>query len=103
MFIAPYLLLLAVVGIYPIGYAVHLAFTSLADHYSGTRNFVKSFQDPEFLPAFAHIGVFILIWLTALVVLVVGLSLILHSLIDGSAPLSGSCSTCRRRLRVPRA
>ena len=43
-------------------------------------NFVKSWQDPEFLPAFEHVGLFLAIWLTALVVFVVGLSLMLHSL-----------------------
>jgi len=80
LFIAPYALLLAVAGIYPVGYALDLALTSLRAQFSGTRNFVRSFQDPEFLPAFLHVGLFLAIWLTALVVLVVGLSLILHSL-----------------------
>jgi len=43
-------------------------------------NFVDSFNDYRFLPAAAHIGLFLLIWLTALLVLVVGLSLALHSM-----------------------
>jgi multiple sugar transport system permease protein len=80
LFVAPYALLLAVVGIYPVGYALHLSLTSLTSHFSGTTNFVKSWQNPEFLPALEHVGVFLAIWLTALVVLVVGLSLMLHSL-----------------------
>lgn len=80
LFVAPYVLLLAVVGIYPVIYALNLAFTSLAAHFSGVTNFVKSWQNPEFLPALGHIGLFLAIWLTALVVLVVGLSLMLHSL-----------------------
>lgn len=80
LFIAPYVLLLAVAGIYPAGYAVRLALTSTSAQFSGTTNFVKSFQDPEFLPAFEHIGVFLAIWLTALVLLVVGVSLVLSSL-----------------------
>lgn len=80
LFVAPYVLLMLVVGIYPVIYAVHLAFTSLSAHFSGARNFVRSWQNPEFLPAFAHVGIFLAIWLTALVVFVVGLSLILHSL-----------------------
>ena len=41
---------------------------------------MKSWQNPEFLPAIGHIGLFLAIWLTALVILVVGLSLMLHSL-----------------------
>jgi multiple sugar transport system permease protein len=80
LFLAPYVLLLAVVGIYPVGYAIRLAVTSLKGHFSGVTNFVKAWQDPEFLPAFAHVGAFLVIWLSALVVLVVGMSLILHSL-----------------------
>lgn len=80
LFVAPYVLLMLVVGIYPVIYAVHLAFTSLSAHFSGARNFVQSWRNPEFLPAFAHVGIFLAIWLTALVVFVVGLSLILHSL-----------------------
>ena len=80
LFVAPYVLLLAVVGIYPVGYALHLSLTSLTAHFAGTTNFVKSWQNPQFLPALGHVGLFLAIWLTALVVLVVGLSLILHSL-----------------------
>ena len=80
LFVAPYVLLLIVAGIYPVGYAVNLALTSFTAQFSGVTNFVKSWQNPDFLPAFGHIGLFLAIWLTALVVLVVGLSLMLHSL-----------------------
>lgn len=80
LFVGPYVLLLFVAGIYPVVYALRLSLTSLTAHFSGAANFVKSWQDPEFLPAFEHVGVFLLIWLSALVVFVVGLSLILHSL-----------------------
>lgn len=80
LFVAPYVLLLLVAGIYPVGYALRLAFTSLTAHFSGARNFVRSWQNPQFVPALEHVGIFLAIWLTALVVLVVGLSLILHSL-----------------------
>jgi multiple sugar transport system permease protein len=80
LFVAPYVVLLAVAGIYPVIYALNLAFTSLTAHFSGVTNFVKSWQSPEFLPALGHLGLFLAIWLTALVVFVVGLSLMLHSL-----------------------
>ncbi len=80
LLIAPYVLLLVAVGIYPVGYALRLSLTSLSGQFSGVTNFVKSWQDPEFLPAFEHVGIFLAIWLGAMVVFVVGLSLILHSL-----------------------
>lgn len=80
LFVAPYVALLLVVGIYPICYAGKLAFTSFTAHFSGVTNFVKSWQNPEFLPAFAHIAVFLAIWLSVLVIFVVGLSLLMHSL-----------------------
>lgn len=80
LFVAPYVALLIVAGIYPAGYAVNLALTSASAHFTGLTNFVKTWQLPQFLPAVAHIGVFLAIWLTVLAVFVVGLSLILHSL-----------------------
>ena len=80
LFVAPYVVLLLVAGIYPMGYALNLALTTLTAHFSGVTNFVKAWENPAFLPAVGHIGEFLAIWLTALVVLVVGLSLMLHSL-----------------------
>jgi multiple sugar transport system permease protein len=78
-FIAPYCLLLVVVGVYPAAYAIQLAVTSFSAHFTGLTNFVNSYHDFRFLPAFEHIGLFLAIWLSALVVLVLGLSLLLHS------------------------
>lgn len=80
VFVAPYVALLVVVGIYPVGYAVDLALTSYNGHFKGTANFIGSFRDPNFLPAVENLGGFLGIWLPTLVVFVVGLSLILHSL-----------------------
>jgi multiple sugar transport system permease protein len=80
LFVAPYVALLVVVGIYPIGYAANLALTSFTAHFAGLTNFINSYHDYQFVPAFENIGKFLAIWLTALVVLVVGLSLVLHSL-----------------------
>lgn len=80
LFVAPYVALLVVAGIYPVGYALELALTTITAHFSGVTNFVRTWQNPQFLPAVGHIGLFLVIWLTALVTLVVGLSLILHSL-----------------------
>src|SRR5436190_6911994 len=80
LFVAPYVVLLVAVGIYPVGYALDLAFTSYAGHFTGLANFTGSFDNPFFVPAIENVGAFLAIWLTALVVFVVGLSLVLHSL-----------------------
>ena len=80
LFVAPYVVLLVLVGVYPVAYAIDLALTSYGGHFTALRNFVGSFHDPNFLPALANIGVFLAIWLSALLVLVVGLSLWLHSM-----------------------
>jgi len=80
LFVAPYAVLLVVVGIYPVGYALNLALTSFTAHFTGLTNFIKTWQDSQFVPAFEHVALFLVIWLTALVVFVVGLSLMLHSL-----------------------
>jgi multiple sugar transport system permease protein len=78
LFVAPYVGLLFAVGIYPVGYAINLALTSFTAHFAGLTNFVGTFHNPEFLPALENVAMFLAIWLTALVVLVVGLSLMLH-------------------------
>src|SRR4051794_3093937 len=51
LFAAPYVLLLVAVGIYPVGYALDLAFTSFAGHFTGLANFTGSFDNPFFVPA----------------------------------------------------
>jgi multiple sugar transport system permease protein len=80
LFVAPYVALLFAVGIYPVGYAIDLALTSFTAHFAGLTNFVHTYHDPEFLPALENVARFLAIWLAALVVLVVGLSLLLHSM-----------------------
>ena len=49
VFVAPYVVLLVAVGIYPVGYATNLALTSFTAHFTGLTNFVDSFDNPEFL------------------------------------------------------
>jgi len=72
--------LLVLVGIAPAGYALKLAFTSLAGRFNGLKNFINTYNDFRFVPAFEHIAEFMAIWLTALVVIVVGVSLLIHTL-----------------------
>ena len=73
-------MLLVLVGILPAGYALYLAFTSFSGHFSGFTNFIKTYQDFQFAPAFEHVAVFLAIWLTALIVIVIGASLVIHTL-----------------------
>lgn len=80
LLVAPYVVLLVVVGLLPAAYAAELAVTSFTGQFSGVTNFVNSYHDFRFAPAFENIAMFLVIWLTALVVFVVGLSLLLHSM-----------------------
>lgn len=77
-FVAAYSVLLLVFGVLPTGYAIYLALTNDAGQLVGIGNFTAIAGDFRFGPAFAHIGVYLLIWLVALVVLVVALALLLH-------------------------
>jgi multiple sugar transport system permease protein len=77
-FIVPYLPLLAGFGIAPMIYALRLAFTSANGGFAGFGNFVRTFRDYRFLPAFEHIFVYTALWLGMLIVFVVGLALLLH-------------------------
>jgi multiple sugar transport system permease protein len=72
--------LLVLVGIAPAAYALKLAFTSFAGHFVGFTNFINTYRDFRFVPAFEHIAEFMAIWLTALVVIVIGMSLVIHTL-----------------------
>jgi multiple sugar transport system permease protein len=80
VFVAGYAILLAAFGIIPVGYGVYFAFTNAGNTFTGLSNFVKSAQDFRYVPALEHIGVYLVIWLIALVVLVTALALVLHQL-----------------------
>jgi multiple sugar transport system permease protein len=78
-FVLPYLPLLLLFGLIPMGYALKLAFTNAQGRWVGFSNFSKTFDDYRFMPAFKHILVYTTVWLAGLVVFVVGLALLLHS------------------------
>lgn len=80
LFIGPYALLLVLVGIMPAGYALQLAFTSFSGHFAGFSNFVNTYHDFRFVPAFEHVAQFMAIWLSALFVIVIGMALVIHTL-----------------------
>jgi multiple sugar transport system permease protein len=79
-FVAGYVILLVAFGVVPVGYGVYFAFTNADNYFAGFSNFVQSAQDFRYVPALEHIGVYLGIWLVALVVLVTGLALVLHQL-----------------------
>jgi len=80
LFVGGYALLLGVVGLWPLGYALNLALTTFDGAFSGLSNFTASYNQGFLVPAFEHVGEFMLIWLTALFVMVIGLSLLMHTL-----------------------
>ena len=77
-FILPYLPFLIGFGILPMIYALDLAFTSDKGGWAGVDNFTRTITDYRFLPALTHILLYTTVWLTSLIVLVVGLALLLH-------------------------
>jgi multiple sugar transport system permease protein len=77
-FVLPYLPFLIVFGIAPTIYALELAFTNAGGGWVGFHNFVRTYDDFRFIPAFKHILIYTIVWLGALMVFVVGLALLLH-------------------------
>lgn len=78
-FVSLYTLFLVAFGILPSLYAIYLAFTRKGA-FVGLDNFLKVFRDYRFLPAVEHVGIFLVVWLAALVVLVVLLALVVHAI-----------------------
>jgi multiple sugar transport system permease protein len=79
-FVAGYVILLLAFGVVPVGYGIYFAFTNADNYFAGFSNFVQSAQDFRYVPALEHIGLYLVIWLVALVILVTGLALVLHQL-----------------------
>jgi len=77
-FVALYVGLLLLLGIVPVVYAIYLALSHPAA--SGGPDFIKTFSDYRFLPAFEHVIEFMAFWLVSQTVLVVALVLMLHNL-----------------------
>ena len=77
-FVLAYLPFLILFGVAPTIYALDLAFTDANGGWVGFHNFVRTYEDFRFLPAFKHILLYTVVWLGALMVFVVGLALLLH-------------------------
>ena len=81
IFVSVYVVLLLLFGVVPTLYALYLAFTKPNQpwHWAGLSNFLKTGRDYRFIPAFEHIAIYLAIWLTMLVVVVLFLALMLHA------------------------
>ncbi|MCX5269456.1 carbohydrate ABC transporter permease [Streptomyces sp. NBC_00199] len=78
VFVSGYVVLLLGFGVLPTCYAVWLSLTNARGQLVGLGQFTRTFTDYRFGPAFLHIGLYLLVWLAALMILVVLLSLMLH-------------------------
>ena len=77
-FVLPYLPFLIAFGVAPTIYALDLAVTNVGGGWVGFHNFVRTYNDFRFVSAFKHVLLYTAVWLSALVVFVVGLALLLH-------------------------
>lgn len=77
--ISGYVLLLLAFGVFPTLYAAFLAFTR-DGAFVWFENFQRVVTDYRFLPAVGHVAVFVAIWLTSLVIIVVILAVIVHAI-----------------------
>ena len=80
LFVAGYVILLLAFGVVPVAYAIYFAFTNAGNTFAGLANFTGAARDFRYLPAFEHVGLYLVIWLVALVMFVTGLALVLHQL-----------------------
>ncbi|WP_037312113.1 carbohydrate ABC transporter permease [Amycolatopsis orientalis] len=78
VFVAPYVVLLIAFGVVPTGYAFAFAFTDDSGIFVGFANFATAASDFRFVAAVGHVLLYLVFWLVALVVFVVGLALLLH-------------------------
>ena len=83
-FVAAYLVLLVAFGVVPTGYAISFAVTDAGGGFTGFANFVTAARDFRFAAAAGHVALYLVFWLAALVVFVVGLALLLHRLGAGA-------------------
>ena len=86
LFVSLYVALLVFFGVVPTGYALYLAFTKPGAKWAGLHNFLRTGHDYRFVPAFEHIAVYLVVWLSVLVVLVLFLALMLHGGVRRTIP-----------------
>jgi multiple sugar transport system permease protein len=79
LFVAGYAILLLAFGIFPTGYAFYLALTNNRGQFTGLNQFIKVMGDYRFVPAFANIAVYLVMWLVILVAMTVLVAVVLRS------------------------
>ena len=83
--LSPYLLLLLVAGVIPIGYAIYTSLQRAATPlqpvggFGGVQSFVTVFSDYRFFSTFANIFSVLVIWLPLMIIAIVGLALLVHA------------------------
>src|SRR3989338_228617 len=87
IFVAPWVLLFLVFGLYPLIYSLIISFADFnvltsRFSFSGFENYIKSFQNPDFLKAILHT----LIFAVGTIPFTAGISLILATLIHQNIP-----------------
>ena len=97
-FTAGYVILLVAFGVVPVAYGIYFAFTNADNYFAGLSNFTAAARDFRYLPSLEHIGLYLAIWLVALVVLVTALALVLHQL-----PVWGVSGSVRFLYYIPGA
>jgi multiple sugar transport system permease protein len=79
LLVAPYLLLLLVVGVIPAGYAIYQSFLArTGSGFGGISGYKDAVTEFQFGSSFAHIGLVLLVWMPFMIIGVIGLSLLLH-------------------------
>jgi multiple sugar transport system permease protein len=84
LFVAGYTVLLLAFGVVPTGYAVWLAFTNDHGQFVGLGQFTRVVGDFRFGPAFAHIAIYLVMWLVLVIVLTVGVAVLLRGMARSS-------------------
>jgi multiple sugar transport system permease protein len=84
--LSPYIVLLLIAGIIPIGYALYVSLqktpTNLEPNltgFGGVQSFVTAFSDYRFLATFVNVFSVLIIWLPLMIVGIVGLALLVHA------------------------
>jgi len=78
VFVSGYIVLLVTFGVAPTLYGIWLSISNSRGQLVGLGQFTRVFSDYRFGPALTHIGAYLAFWLVTLMVLVVGLTLMLH-------------------------
>ncbi|QPK82347.1 sugar ABC transporter permease [Schaalia sp. ZJ405] len=78
LFVAPYVILLVIYGIVPVVYAFLLSLSHPDGSFAFLDNFIQVVNDYRFLTSMKNVGIYVVIWLSSLLILVVLLALLTH-------------------------